>query len=131
MNNNMPLNKKANRLILVDREMLLKAQRTIKSFPDNTWYWKLCMRMAKQAYGIDCKEPLPELGERNSNYVCAYVNVETGEYAFIRDRSLLNHSVKVCQHYTKHGLFAVGGGGLNNDQASKPSNKGAAKRSHH
>ncbi|WP_260524095.1 hypothetical protein [Serratia sp. PL7] len=82
MNNNMPSQKKSNRLVLVDREMLRKAQRVIKSDPDNSWYWKLCMRMAKQAYGINCKEPLPELGERNGNYICTYVNKETGDYAF-------------------------------------------------
>lgn len=89
MNNNMPSQKKSNRLTLVNREMLRKAQRVIKSDPDNTWYWKLCMRMAKQAYGIDCKEPLPELGERNGNYICTYVDKETGYYAFTHARKTL------------------------------------------
>lgn len=129
MNNTMPNLKESTKTVLVDRNKLSKAQRLIKS-DTSSWMWKLSMHMVKQAYGIECKEPLPEIGERNGNYVCTYVNVETGEYAFIRDRSLLNHSVKVCQHYAKHGMFAVGGG-ANNDQPSKPGNKGAATRSHH
>lgn len=83
---------KPNRLVLVDREMLRKAQRVIKSAPDNTWYWKLCMRMAKQAYGINCKEPLPELGERNGNYICTYVNKEKGEYSFSLIHSEIKHN---------------------------------------
>lgn len=109
MNNTMPKTKEAIKPALIDGSKLRKAQRLIKS-DTSSWMWKLSMHMVKQAYGIECEEPLPEIGERNGNYVCTYVNVETGEYAFIRDRSLLNHSVKVCQHYAKHGMFAVGGG---------------------
>lgn len=110
MNNTMTKAKKSTRPVLVDINKLRKAQRLVKANP-TSWPWKLCIHMVKQAYGIECEEPLPEIGERNGNYVCTYVNATTGEYAFIRDRSLLNHSVKVCQHYAKHGMFAVGGGG--------------------
>lgn len=106
MNNTMPKTKEAIKPVLIDKSKLRKAQRLIKS-DTSSWMWKLGMHMVKQAYGIECEEPLPEIGERNGNYVCAYVNKETGEYVFIRDRSLLNHAVKVCQQYNKKGLIYV------------------------
>jgi len=106
MNNSMPNVKEATRPVLIDRNKLSKAQRLIKS-DTSSWVWKLSMHMVKQAYGIECKEPLPEIGERNGDYVCTYVNAETGEYAFIRDRSLLNHAVKVCQQCNEKGFIYV------------------------
>lgn len=96
----------ATKPVLVDARKLRKAQRLIKS-DTSSWVWKLSMHMVKQAYGIEHKEPLPEIGERNGNFICTYVNEETGEYAFIRDRSLLNHAVKVCQQYNEKGLVYV------------------------
>ncbi len=106
MNNNMPVIKKSNRLILVDRERLRKALRTVKS-NSGSWVWKLCMYEIMQAYGVQCEAPLPEIGDRSGNYVCTYVNKVTGEYAFIRDRSLLNHSVNVCQQIANRGFYVA------------------------
>lgn len=83
-------NKKSNQLKLVDPAKLCKAQKTIKQFLC-PWNWKLCMHMAKQAYGVSCKAPLPELGDRTGNFICTYVNKEKGEYSFSEIHSEASH----------------------------------------
>ncbi|MFV9079405.1 hypothetical protein ABQ397_24290 [Serratia fonticola] len=106
MNNSMPVIKKSIQPVLVDRERLRKALHTIKQ-DSSSWVWKLCMYEVMQAYGVKCDAPLPEIGDRHGNYICTYVNKETGEYAFIRERSLLNRSVRVCQQIANRGFYVA------------------------
>lgn len=85
MDNTMPKATEAIKPVLVDARKLRKAQRLIKS-DTSSWVWKLSMHIAKQAYGIECEEPLPEIGERCGCFICTYSNKETGEYAFTHER---------------------------------------------
>lgn len=80
---------KSNRLVLIDRKKMRQAQRILKQFP-GSWSWKICMHMAKQAYGVSCKAPLPEIGDLSGNFTCAYINKEKGEYSF----SLVSPEIK-------------------------------------
>jgi hypothetical protein len=86
MNNTMPKTKEAITPVLFDRKKLQRAQRLIKDNP-TSWPWKLCMYMVKQAYGIECDSPMPEVGDRNGNFICTHVDLETGEYIFLSERS--------------------------------------------
>lgn len=95
MNNTMPNVKTSKPITIVNRHLLIDAQRKIKENPQS-WPWKLCMHKAKQAYGIECDEPLPEVGDRNGNYICTYVNVEHGEYAFTHQRIVNKRGIKQC-----------------------------------
>ncbi|HBE9078601.1 hypothetical protein [Serratia fonticola] len=95
MNNSMPQNKKSNRLALVDPAKLRKAQQTIKQFP-GSWSWKICMHLAKQAYGIECKAPLPEVGDCIGNFECTYLREDTGDYAFSHKRK--SSPINYCEY---------------------------------
>lgn len=106
MKHTMPEEKKSTKAVLVDRSKLQRAQQRIQQ-DQTSWVWKQCMHMAKQAYGLKSEEPLPEIGERNGNYICTYVNKETGEYVFINERSLFNNVVRECQQYNKRGFLHV------------------------
>ncbi|WP_129543394.1 hypothetical protein [Serratia sp. 1D1416] len=95
MNNTTTNNKTSKSLTLINREDLVDAQRTIKDSP-TSWVWKLCMHKVKRAYGIMCKEPVPEIGEKNGNYICCYSDKETGSYAFVHKRIVEKHGMPEC-----------------------------------
>lgn len=92
MNNTMPNVKKTIKPELIDRNKLRKAQRLIKA-NYTSWPWKLCMHMAKQAYGIECDSPMPEIGDRNGNVTCTHVDTEKGEYVFLSERALCHREM--------------------------------------
>ncbi|MMZ47309.1 hypothetical protein D3C81_303050 [compost metagenome] len=103
MNHTMPNVNESTKPVLVDRNKLRKAQRLIKANP-SSWPWKQCMHMAKQAYGIECEPPMPEIGERWGDFIFTHVDKYTGgccllsERAFLRqvmDRSELTNA-EVC-----------------------------------
>lgn len=91
MDNTTPKAKESITLVLIDIKKLNRAQRLIKDNP-TSWPWKLCMHMVKQAYGVECDEPMPEIGDRNGNFICTRVDLETGEYEFLSERTY-NHRV--------------------------------------
>ncbi|CAI1047021.1 MULTISPECIES: hypothetical protein [Serratia] len=96
MNNTMPKAKESTKPVLVDLKKLQRAQCLIKGNP-TSWPWKLCMHMAKQAYGIECDSPMPEVGDRNGNFICTHVDIEQGEYQFLSERVLINSEVNSCK----------------------------------
>lgn len=102
MDNTMTRAKKSTQPVLVDIKQLRKAQRLIKANP-SSGPWKLCMHMAKQAYGVVCKPPMPEIGERNGSFICTHVNIETGEYIFLSERSFCR---RVINDHELSGLEA-------------------------
>lgn len=71
--------------VLIDSKKLQRARRLIKQDP-TSWVWKQYMHMARQAYGVECEPPMPEIGDRNGPFICTYSNKENGEYAFTDDR---------------------------------------------
>lgn len=85
MNHTMPKEKKSTKAVLVDRSKLQRAQQRILQ-DQTSWVWKQCMHMAKEAYGLQCDPPMPDVGERCGYFICTYSNKETGEYAFTHER---------------------------------------------
>ncbi|HEN3599498.1 TPA: hypothetical protein U5E25_000905 [Yersinia enterocolitica] len=82
------LNKvEADSITLISKRKLLNAQSYARD-NQSRYGWEIANHLLKRAYGIECKCPLPRLGDARGNYICTFVDVAKGEYLFVHSRSV-------------------------------------------